>query len=156
VTEQTSTLTAADERILRTAAHGTVALMAAANPGPISSTKSGMAGGMAMTTATGLTGHVLAAKAKDLDLAGASTADIVDRVFPALTASVELLGAKAPTEVDNFRATIAMITEAAMRSHRGEPRAAEAEMARKIHQALDAGLTANANPDAPTANTEAL
>lgn len=138
MTEQTSTLTAADERILRTAAHGTVVLMAGANPGPISSTRSGMAGGIAMTTATGLIGHVLAGKAKDLDLDGASTADVVDKVFPALTASLELLRAKAPGEVDNFRATIAMITEAAIRSHRGEPRVAEAEMARKIRQALDA------------------
>lgn len=138
MTEQTSTLTAADERILRTAAHGTVVLMAGANPGPISSTRSGMAGGIALTTATGLIGHVLAGKAKDLDLDGASTADVVDKVFPALTASLELLRAKAPGEVDNFRATIAMITEAAIRSHRGEPRVAEAEMARKIRQALDA------------------
>ena len=138
MTEQTSTLTAADERILRTAAHGTVVLMAGANPGPISSTRSGMAGGIALTTATGLIGHVLAGKAKDLDLDGASTADVVDKVFPALTASLEVLRAKAPGEVDNFRATIAMITEAAIRSHRGEPRVAEAEMARKIRQALDA------------------
>lgn len=137
MTEQTSTLTAADERILRTAAHGTVVLMAGANPGPISSTRSGMAGGIALTTATGLIGHVLAGKAKDLDLDGASTADVVDKVFPALAASLEVLRAKAPGEVDNFRATIAMITEAAIRSHRGEPRVAEAEMACKIRQALD-------------------
>ena len=145
MTEQTRTLTPADERVLRTAAHGTVVLMAGANPGPISSTKSGMAGGMAMTTATGLVGHVLAAKAKDLDLDGATIADIVDTVFPALTASVELLRAKAPGEVENFRTTIGLMTEAAMRSHRGEPRPAEAEMARKIHQALDAGPGATGN-----------
>lgn len=142
--EQTQALTAADEQTLRTAAHGTVVLMAAANPGPISSAKSGMAGGKAMTTATGLTGHVLAAKAKDLELGGKNTAEIVDTVFPALTAAVQLLTVKSPNEVDNFRATITMITEAAVRSHRGEPTPGEAEMARKIRQALDAGSTTTA------------
>ena len=138
MTDQTFMLTEADERTLRTAAHGIVVLMAAANPGPISSAKSGIAGGKAMATATGLTGKVLAAKAKDLDLGGKNTAEIAETVFPAITASVELLKAKAPDEVDNFRATIAVIVEAALRSHRGEPFPAEAEMTRKIQQVLDA------------------
>jgi len=42
--------------------------MAAADPGPISSTRSGMAGGKALSSATGLVGRVLAEKAKGLDL----------------------------------------------------------------------------------------
>lgn len=136
--DQIAVLTDADERTLLTAAHGAVTLMAAANPGPISSVKAGMAAGMAMTTATGLTGQILSikTKARDLDLGGKNTAEIADAVLSALTASVALLAAKAPGEVDNFRATITTITEAAMRSHRGEPLPAEAEMARKIREAL--------------------
>lgn len=135
----TTTLTPEDKQTLRTAAQGVVVLMAASNPGPISSTKSGMAGGKALATATGLTGHVLAEKATDPELGGKNTAEIVDIVFAAIAASVRLLTAKAPAEVDNFRGTITVITDAAMRSHRGEPLPAEAEMARKIKQALNAG-----------------
>jgi hypothetical protein len=62
-------------------------------------------------------------------------------VFPALAASVELLKTKAPDEAENFRATITTMTAAAMRSHHGEPLPTEVEMARKIHNALDAWLS---------------
>jgi len=37
------------------------------------------------------------------------------------SASEQLLQAKAPDEAENFRATIATMTAAAMRSHHGEP-----------------------------------
>jgi hypothetical protein len=133
-------LTEADEHTLLTAAYGTVVLMTAANPGPIASAKSSTAASLAMTSATGLTGHVFAikTKAKDLDLNGGNTAEIAETVFPALTASVELLQAKAPDEAENFRATITTMTAAAMRSHNGEPLPTELEMARKIHKALEA------------------
>jgi len=139
VTDHT-VLTEADEHTLLTAAYGTVVLMTAANPGPIASARSSAAASLAMTSATGLTGHVLAVKtkAKDLDLSGGNTAEIAETVFPALTESVELLKAKAPDEAENFRATITTMTAAAMRSHHGEPLPAEVEMARKIHNALDA------------------
>lgn len=128
-----------DEHTLLTAAYGTVVLMTAANPGPIAAAKSSTAASLAMTSATGLTGHVLAikTKAKDLDLGGGNTAEIAETVFPALTASVQILQAKAPEEAANFRATITTMTAAAMRSHYGEPLPTEVEMARKIHQALD-------------------
>jgi hypothetical protein len=136
-TAPTENLTADEKRTLQTAAHGVVALMAAADPGPISSTRSGMAGGEALSTATGLVGHVLAEKAKGLDLSGSSTADLTDRTFAALTASVTLLKAKAPGEAENFRATIATITDAASRAHKGGPGPAETAMIRKITAALD-------------------
>ncbi|WP_405991867.1 hypothetical protein [Streptomyces sp. NBC_00986] len=137
-TTPTEILTADEKLTLQTAAHGVVALMAAADPGPISSTRSGMAGGKALSSATGLVGHVLAEKPKGLDLGGSSTADLADRTFAALTASVALLKAKAPDEAENFRATIATITDAASRAHKGGPGPAETAMITKITAALDA------------------
>lgn len=131
-------LTADEKLTLRTAAHGVVSLMAAADPGPISSTRSGTAGGKALSSATGLVGRVLAEKAKGLDLGGSSTPDLADRVFTALTASMTLLTAKSPAEAANFRATITTAMEAASRAHKGGPGPAETAMIGKITAALDA------------------
>lgn len=135
-TPGTSVLTPDEKLTLQTAAHGVVSLMAAADPGPISSTRSGMAGGKALSSATGLVGRVLAEKAKGLDLGGSSTADLADRVFAALADSVTLLKAKAPEEVANFRGTITTIADAAPRAHRGGPGPAETAMIQKITVAL--------------------
>ncbi|WP_330294473.1 hypothetical protein [Streptomyces sp. NBC_00503] len=132
------TFTTDEQLILQTAAHGVVGLMAAADPGLISSTRSGMAGGKALSSATGAVGRVMAASPKGMELGGKSTADVADRVFAALTSSVALLKAKAPQEVDNFRETIAVVMEAASRAHRGEAGPAEASMIRKITATLDA------------------
>ncbi|MEV6506847.1 hypothetical protein AB0M61_12060 [Streptomyces sp. NPDC051642] len=95
-TTSTEILTPAEKLTLQTAAHGVVSLMAAADPGLISSTRSGMAGGKALSSATGLVGHVLAEMLKGLDLDGSSTADLADRTFTALTDSMTLLKTKAP------------------------------------------------------------
>jgi hypothetical protein len=136
-TENTTPALTADEKLtLQTAAHGVVSLMAAADPGPISSTRSGMAGGKALSSATGLVGHVLAEKPKGLDLGGSSTAGLADRVFTALADSVTLLKAKAPGEVTNFRDTITTITDAASRAHKGAAGPAETAMIQKIGAAL--------------------
>ncbi|WP_329254648.1 hypothetical protein OG223_28775 [Streptomyces sp. NBC_01478] len=134
----TPALTADAKLTLQTAAHGVVSLMAAADPGPISSTRSGTAGGKALSTATGLVGRVLAEKAKGLDLGASSTADLADRVFTALTDSMTLLKAKAPAEAANFRATVTTVVDAASRAHKGAAGPAEAAMIRKITAALDA------------------
>ncbi len=136
-TENTTPALSADEKLtLQTAAHGVVSLMAAADPGPISSTRSGMAGGKALSSATGLVGHVLAEKPKGLDLGGSSTAGLADRVFTALADSVTLLKAKAPGEVANFRDTITTVMDAASRAHKGGAGPAEAAMIQKIGAAL--------------------
>ncbi|MFD5144033.1 hypothetical protein [Streptomyces sp. NPDC058401] len=126
-----------EQLILQTAAHGVVGLMAAADPGVISSTRSGMAGGKALSAATGAVGRVLAESPKGMELGGKSTADVADQVFGALTTSMALLKAKAPQEVDNFRDTIAVVMDAASRAHRGEAGPAEASMIRKITATLD-------------------
>jgi hypothetical protein len=125
-------LTPAEEETLRVAAHGVVGLMAAADPGPISSTRIGYAAGKALSTATGLVGRV-AATAPTTSLKG-SFADLADTVLPSLTATVHILDAKAPAETENFRATIRTITASAIGPH---PRPAQASIAAKIDAALE-------------------
>jgi len=112
-----NTLNSQEEQTLRTAAHGVVALLAATDPGAISSTRAGMAGGKAITSATGLVGHVLAGKA-DVKMKG-SVAELADKVLPAL------------------RRTIDTIAQAAAEAHGGAPTPAQAETIRKISAALN-------------------
>jgi hypothetical protein len=67
-----------------------------------------------------------------------STAELADRVLPALTASVELLKKQAPQEADNFRSTVLVAVEAAAGAGQGGPGPALDAMTRKITNALDA------------------
>lgn len=131
------TLTDQDELTMRTAAHGAVTLLAATDatgePHKIAT-----AGSIALTSATGLVGHVLAGKPTGMDLTGRSVADIADHVLPALTATMSLLRKQAPAEAGTFRSTIIVAIEAAARTHRGEPGPALTDMARRITAALDA------------------
>ncbi|SOB88508.1 MarR family winged helix-turn-helix transcriptional regulator [Streptomyces sp. 1331.2] len=121
---------------LQTAAHGVVALMAGADPGAFSSARAGMAGGKALSAATGLVGRVLAEKPKGMKLGGKSTADLADQVFPALAASLALLRDLDPGEADNFRSVIRTAVEAALKTrHGGSP--AMTAMAAKISTTLD-------------------
>jgi D-alanyl-D-alanine carboxypeptidase len=126
------TLSDQDKSTLRTAAYGAVSLMAAATGSPH---KAATAASIALTSATGLVGHVLAAKAKDIDLKGKTVAELADRVLPALTAAMNLLGRQAPAEAGNFRSTILLALEAAQ-AHPDKPSTTTAEMARKITAAL--------------------
>ncbi|WP_217561599.1 hypothetical protein [Streptomyces sp. GbtcB6] len=128
------TLDADDRLTIQTAVHGVMNLVLTADPGVISSTRGGIAAGKAMSSATGLVGHVLAEKSK-VKLDGSSTAEIADQVFPALTGSMHLLNAKDPAEADNFRRLIDTIMQSVVV---GGPKPAEAEMIRKINDALDA------------------
>ncbi|WP_327095362.1 beta-lactamase family protein [Nocardia vinacea] len=128
-----------DKSTLRTAAYGTVSLMAAASGAPHKSAANAV---IALTSATGLVGHVLAARTKDIELIGTTVAELADRVFPALTAAMRVLGAQAPAESDNFRGTVLRAVEAAQ-THSDKPGYAMVEMARKITAVLDsAGSTA--------------
>ncbi|MGW5569925.1 hypothetical protein ACWEVD_01890 [Nocardia thailandica] len=129
----TSTLTAQDAGTLRTAAYGAVALLAAAG-----APHKGIAqGSRALTSATGLVGHVLAARSRDIDLPGKSVADLAGRVLPGLTASMRLLADRQQAEADNFRDTVLIAVESAAGST-GGANPAVAAMARKIEAALDA------------------
>ncbi|QBS41443.1 hypothetical protein [Nocardia sp. CS682] len=128
------TLTDQDKATVRTAAYGAASLLAAAG----APHKGNAQASIALTSATGLVGHVLSAKSKDIHLPGKSVAELADQVLPALTAAVRLLGKQDGSEADNFRSTVLVAVEAAVGSGKGEPSPAVAAMARKITAALDA------------------
>ncbi|SDL54827.1 hypothetical protein SAMN05421874_123111 [Nonomuraea maritima] len=131
------TLTVQDKLTLRTAAYGAVTLMAAAGAAGRPH-RAATDGSIALYSATGLVGHVLAEKSKGMDLNGTSVAGLADRVLPALTAAMTLLKEQDPAEADNFRRTVVIAVEAAGRAHQGGPGPVMAETARKITEALDA------------------
>ncbi|GLZ77357.1 hypothetical protein Afil01_21640 [Actinorhabdospora filicis] len=131
-----STFTAQDKTTLRTAAHGSVALMAWA-AGTSSPHRVATNGSFALYAATGPVGYVLAEKKNDLKLGHKSSAALADHVLPAITASVALL-ANDPAELANFRETVVVAVEAAAQgSKKGVTPTLEA-MAAKIHEALGA------------------
>jgi hypothetical protein len=133
------TLTDQDKLTLRTAAYGAVTLLAAAGAaGKPGAHRIATDGSTALYSATGLVGHVLAEKTKDLKLEGKSVAAIADQVLPALTAAMSLLKQQDPAEADNFRSAVLVAVEAGAQTHQGEPSPALAEMIRKITAALDA------------------
>ncbi|GIH46595.1 hypothetical protein SAMN05421833_10390 [Microbispora rosea] len=131
------TLTEQDQLTLRTAAYGAVTLMSAADAAG-KPHKSATEGSIALASATGPIGHVLATYPKELKLDHKSVAAIADQVLPALTAAMRLLKQQAPAEADNFRNTVLVATEAAARTHQGQPSPTLADMSRKITEALDA------------------
>ncbi|MRH88201.1 hypothetical protein GFY24_12235 [Nocardia sp. SYP-A9097] len=131
----TITLSKADTRTLQTAAYGVVTLLAAADPGMISSTRISTSAANALRTATGLVGHALNDKPKP-NLKAATLAGVADLVFPALTESIRLLTEKSPTEAENFRRTIATAIATAAQTRGGRPHPTTAELIRKINSAL--------------------
>ncbi|WP_043635491.1 hypothetical protein [Nonomuraea candida] len=129
-------LTAQDAQTLRIAGWGAVSLMSAAGAAG-SAHKVATEGSMALTSATGLVGHVLAKAPKGVTY-GRTVATLADQVLPALAASMSLLRQQDPAEADNFRRTVTVALEAATRNQQGQPSPTLAEMARKITEALDA------------------
>lgn len=129
----TIALTAEATATLRTAAYGAVSLLAAAG----APHKSVAQATIALTSATGLVGHVLSTKSRDIHLPGKSVAELADHVLPALTSAIHLLNAQAPTESANFRTTILVAVETAT-TGKGQPAPAVNAMARKIIESLDA------------------
>ncbi|GAA2209683.1 hypothetical protein GCM10009850_051420 [Nonomuraea monospora] len=131
------TLSRQDKITLRTAAWGSVSLMAAADAAGRPH-RAATHGSIALASATGLVGHVLAEWPKGVNLRGKSVAELADVVLPALTATRSLLNRQDPVEADNFRRTVLVAVEAVVSTHKGEPSPALAEMVRKITAALDA------------------
>ncbi|MFI6868976.1 hypothetical protein [Nocardia sp. NPDC050406] len=127
------TLTDQDKSTIRVAAYGAVALLASAGAPHKGVTQ----GSIALTSATGLVGHVLAAKSKDIKLKGKNTAELAEQVLPALSAAMSVLNGEDPAEADNFRATILVAVEATAHSGK-QPTPAVTAMARKITEALGA------------------
>jgi D-alanyl-D-alanine carboxypeptidase len=146
------TLTDQDKTTLRTAAYGAVTLLAAAGAAAGKPHKIATHGSIALGSATGLVGHVLATYPKGKDLDGKSVAEIADHVLPALTAAMNLLGTQSPAEADNFRDTILVAIDAAQ-AHQSQPSPTTAAMTRKITEALDA---ASATPGMAAADSVAL
>ncbi|MCM6775935.1 hypothetical protein NDR87_17160 [Nocardia sp. CDC159] len=131
----TITMTDQDKATLRTAAYGAVSLLAAVGAKPH---RIATAGTIALSSATGTVGHVLAAaKSKDIKLVGKSVAELADHVLPALTTAMTLLKQQDPAEAENFRNTVLLATEAA-KNPQAQPNPTLAEMTRKITAALDA------------------
>ncbi|MBT2231644.1 hypothetical protein [Nonomuraea sp. NEAU-A123] len=126
-----------DKLTLRTAAYGAVTLLAAADAAG-KPHKVATEGSIALASATGLIGHVLADKSTGVNLNGKSVAALADHVLPALTAAMNLLKQQDPAEADNFRSTVLVAIEAATRTHQGQPSPTIADMTRKITGALDA------------------
>ncbi|MEO3811123.1 hypothetical protein ABGB17_19165 [Sphaerisporangium sp. B11E5] len=131
------TLTDQDTLTLRTAAYGAVTLMSAADAAG-KPHKAATEGSIALSSATGLVGHVLSEYPKDMKLDSKSVAAIADQVLPALTAAVSLLKEQDSAEADNFRRTVLVAVDAAARTHQGQPSPTVAEMTRKITEALGA------------------
>ncbi|GAA4051543.1 hypothetical protein [Nonomuraea soli] len=131
------TFTDQDQLTLRVAAWGAVSLMSAAGIAE-SAHKVATRGSLALTSATGPIGHVLAKAPKARELNGKTTAELADQVLPALTASMALLKRQDQAEADNFRSTVLVAIGSAAGTHQGEPSPSLAEMTRKITAALDA------------------
>lgn len=132
------TLSDQDKTTLRIAAYGAVTLLSAAGAAGGSPHKIATNGSIALGSATGLVGHVLAEYPEGKDLNGKSVAEIADRVLPALTEAMGVLKKQAPEQADNFRSTVLVAVDAATRTGQGEPRPTLADMTRKITEALDA------------------
>lgn len=132
------TLSDQDKTTLRTAAYGAITLLSAAGAAGGSPHKIATTGSIALSSATGLVGHVLAEYPQGKELNGKSVAEIADRVLPTLTRAVILLKKADQAEADNFRSTVLVAIDAATQSHKGEPSPTMADMARKITAALDA------------------
>ncbi|MEV4362480.1 hypothetical protein [Nonomuraea sp. NPDC049625] len=130
------TLIDQDKLTLRTAAWGAVSLMSAAGAAG-SAHKVATEGSIALTSATGPVGHVLAKAPKGVKY-GKTVAALADQVLPALTASMNLLRQQDPAEADNFRSTVMVAVEASIGDHQGRPSPTLTDMARKITAALDA------------------
>lgn len=133
------TLTDQNKSTLRTAAYGAVSLITAAGTAGGSSHKAATGGSIALGSATGQVGHVLAAvKAKEIVLKGKNVAELADQVLPALTAAMQLLKQQDGAEADNFRSTVLVAVETAARTQKGGPSPVLGDMTRKITAALDA------------------
>ncbi|MER7637566.1 hypothetical protein ACIO53_20640 [Streptomyces sp. NPDC087305] len=130
-------LTDQDKNTLRTAAYGAVSLMAAAGAAG-SPHKVATQGSIALASATGPIGYVLAEKSRIKGLNGKSVAELADHVLPALTEAMSVLRKQDPAEADNFRGTVLVALDAGTRADKNADSPVMADMTRKITAALDA------------------
>ncbi|MEV8015164.1 hypothetical protein AB0O76_02140 [Streptomyces sp. NPDC086554] len=131
------TFTDQDKLALRTAAYGAISLLAAADAAG-SPHKIATQGSIALASATGPVGYVLAENSKIGDLGGKSVAELADTVLPALTAAATLLKKQDPVQADNFRGIITIALETAAQARKGGPSPTMTDMSHKITAAIDA------------------
>ena len=141
-------LTDDDKTTLRTAAYGAVTLLSAADVAG-SPHRVATAGALALNSAIGPIGHVLAEKSTVGHLDGRSAAEIADHVLPALTASTALLAKRDPALADDFRDIVTVAVDTAKQA-RGELSPALARMTDRISAALAAGSGTTAAPHRAT------
>jgi hypothetical protein len=127
-------LTDEEKATLKMAAFGAVLLVSNADPGLLSMIKESFAASGAIDGAKGLVRDVLTTGPLPTFPSG-SPADVEPAVLPALRRSVEILGAKAPQEVDNYRATVVAAIGDVARASDGVDEA-EAAMMAKVRDAL--------------------
>ncbi|NUT36943.1 MAG: hypothetical protein HOV79_28130 [Hamadaea sp.] len=132
------TLTDQDKITLRTAAYGAVSLLAAAGVAGGSPHRIATDGSLALASATGPVGHVLAEKTTGVPLTGKTVAAIADQVLPALTEAMRLLTKQSPAEAAAFRDIVLLAVEAATQRQKGDVSPTITDMIRKITAALDA------------------
>ncbi|MEU7822435.1 hypothetical protein [Catellatospora sp. NPDC049133] len=130
------TLSHQDKLTLRTAAYSAVTLLATAGAAGGSPHRIATDGSIALASATGPVGHVLAEKSTGVKLKGSSVAAIADQVLPALTEAMSLLKKQDPAEADNFRGAVLVAVEAAIGKDGVSPTVAD--IIRKITAVLDA------------------
>jgi hypothetical protein len=126
-----------DERMtLKTAAFGAVFLVSSADPGFLGMIRESFAASGVISSASGLVKDVLTTGG--LPQLPRDDADQVERVvLPMLRRSVQILEAKAPAEVDNYRRTVLAATDQVARATAGVD-STEAEVIGKVRAALGA------------------
>jgi len=120
---------------LKMAAFGAVYLVSNADPGFFSMLRESFAASDALVDSTGLVRDVMTGGGLPT-LPREPAEKVAALVLPALTRSVEILAAKAPAEVDNYRRTVTAAVERVARAVSGV-NADEAAMVTRIRAALE-------------------
>ncbi|HEX2773974.1 MAG TPA: hypothetical protein VHN18_16310 [Micromonosporaceae bacterium] len=127
-------LTADERTTLKTAAFGVVFLVSNADPGFLGMIRESFAASGVISSASGLVKHALTTGGLP-QLPRDNPAQVEELVLPMLRRSVQILEAKAPAEVDNYRRTVLAATERVAGASAGVD-SAEAEVIGKVRAAL--------------------
>lgn len=128
------TLTDDEKQTLKTAAFGAIFLVSNADPGFFSMLRESFAASGALAGGTGLVKEVMTAGALP-KLPKDSPEQVEAAVLPALRHSVQILTAKAPDELENYRTTVLAAADRVAKASEGVS-AHEAAMLAKVREAL--------------------
>lgn len=127
-------LTAGEMATLKTAAFGAVFLVSNADPGLIGMIRESFAASDVISGTSGLVKEVLTGGGLP-QLPRDDPDKVEEMVLPLLHRSVEILGEKAPNEVDNYRSTVLAATSRVAGASAGVG-TAESAMVEKVRGAL--------------------